>query len=133
MKMKKLLALLLVCAMFAMLFTGCTGTSNKTDTPDTDATNVSSTVDGEEEENYDTGDASLTIPAIRMKSENRNCWLSASAPVTMTTAVSPSALSKTPWKPLSQTTLCAEASPAKLSLTMCRAVTGKPSTTWAKP
>ena len=62
MKMKKLLALLLVCAMFAMLFTGCTGTSNKTDTPDTDATNVSSTVDGEEEENYDTGDASLDNP-----------------------------------------------------------------------
>lgn len=62
MKMKKLLALLLVCAMFAMLFTGCTGTSNKTDTPDTDATNVSSAVDGEEEENYDTGDASLDNP-----------------------------------------------------------------------
>lgn len=62
MKMKKLLALLLVCVMFAMLFTGCTGTSNKTDTPDTDATNVSSTVDGEEEENYDTGDASLDNP-----------------------------------------------------------------------
>ena len=62
MKMKKLLALLLVCAMFAMLFTGCTGTSNKANTPDTDATNVSSTVDGEEEENYDTGDASLDNP-----------------------------------------------------------------------
>ena len=59
MKMKKLLALLLVCAMFAMLFTGCTGTSNKTDT---DATNVSSAVDGDEEENYDTGDASLDNP-----------------------------------------------------------------------
>ena len=62
MKQKKLLALLLVCAMFAMLFTGCASTSNNADAPDTDAVNVSSTADGEEEENYDTGDASLDNP-----------------------------------------------------------------------
>lgn len=62
MKQKKLLSLLLVCAMFAMLFTGCASTSNNADAPDTDAVNVSSTADGEEEENYDTGDASLDNP-----------------------------------------------------------------------
>lgn len=60
MKMKKLLALLLVCAMLAMLFTGCTSTTNNAATSDEDATKVSSTVD--EEENYNTGDASLDNP-----------------------------------------------------------------------
>ncbi len=59
-ELNKTLALLLVCAMFAMLFTGCAGTpSNEADQQ---AANVSSNAEGDEAENYDTGDASLDNP-----------------------------------------------------------------------
>ena len=60
MKMKKLLALLLVFAMAAALFAGCNGKPEATEpTATTDTTTAPTEDDGE---NYDTGDASLDNP-----------------------------------------------------------------------
>ena len=60
MKMKKLLALLLVFAMTAALFAGCNGKPEATEpTATTDTTTAPTEDDGE---NYDTGDASLDNP-----------------------------------------------------------------------